>query len=299
MDDIVEKVGQEQVHELLFNEGLSWQAIIYDLINTEQLDPWDIDISLLANRFLEKVRVLEEANFFVSSKVLLAASLLLRLKSEIILNKDLPSLDEILFGKKEGKKYEQERIELDDEIPELIPRTPLPRFKKVSLHELMAALGKAIKTENRRISKEIVLKQQEMEMNIALPRNTINLKDKIKEIYNRLKDIFVKKDDKLAFSELLKIHGEDKIVSFVSLLHLDNQHKIWLEQDGHFEEIWVLLKKMYEEKNKDEFDRLRREVEELENSQVGEAGEFDDEDDGEDEEFEEDNFKDNSEIEES
>ena len=79
-------VSQEQIHGLLFGDKLSWQAIIYDLINTEQLNPWDVDICLLANRYLEKIKFLEEANFFVSSKVLLAASLLLRIKSEILLN---------------------------------------------------------------------------------------------------------------------------------------------------------------------------------------------------------------------
>src|SRR3989344_5610993 len=71
----IEKVGQEQIHGLLFGDKLSWQAIIYDLMNTERLDPWDIDISLLANRCLGKVKEFEEANFFVSSKVLLAAAL--------------------------------------------------------------------------------------------------------------------------------------------------------------------------------------------------------------------------------
>ena len=135
-DGIVDKVGQEQIHGLLFGDKLSWQALIYDLINTERLNPWDIDISLLANKYLEKVKLLEEANFFVSSKVLLAAALLLRMKSEILLDHHIPFLDAILYGRKEeGKKYVQERIELDEEMPDLIPRTPLPRTRKVSLEE--------------------------------------------------------------------------------------------------------------------------------------------------------------------
>jgi hypothetical protein len=76
MSSEVEKVGQEQIHDLLFEEKLSWQSIIYDLINTEQLNPWDINIAVLSQKYLERVRELEEANFFISSKVLLAASLL-------------------------------------------------------------------------------------------------------------------------------------------------------------------------------------------------------------------------------
>src|SRR3989344_3512272 len=109
-------VKQEQIHDLLFSREIGWQEIIYDLINTEQLDPWDINLSVLTNKYLAKIQELEEADFFVSSKVLLAASLLLRIKSDILLNYDLPGLDEILFGKEKEKKYEQERIELDDEI---------------------------------------------------------------------------------------------------------------------------------------------------------------------------------------
>src|SRR3989344_5826519 len=119
-----DKVGQEQIHGLLFGDQLSWQAIILDLINSEQLDPWDIDLVILTNKYLDKIRQFEEANLFVSSKVLFAAALLLRIKSEIILNQDLPSLDDVLFGKKEEKRYEQERIELEEDIPDLVQRTP-------------------------------------------------------------------------------------------------------------------------------------------------------------------------------
>ena len=106
------KIQQEQIHDILFNREIGWKDIIYDLINTEQLDPWDINIVLLTDKFLEKIRQIEETNFFISSKVLLAAALLLRIKSEILLNKYVKSIDEILFGKKEiGAKVVFERIE--------------------------------------------------------------------------------------------------------------------------------------------------------------------------------------------
>lgn len=250
MDKNSGKVGQEQIHGLLFGKELSWQAIIYDLINSEQLAPWDIDLVVLANKYLERVRELEEANFFVSSKVLLAVSLLLRIKSEILLNQDLHILDEALFGKKEEKSYKQERIEFEEEFPEIVPRTPLPRHKKVSLFELMSALGKAIKTENRRIKKFTTEKQHELVDGYLLPRKTINIQNKIKEIYKNLKEIFSKQDKKLAFSELVK--DKDKISTFIPLLHLDSQHKIWLEQENHFEEIWILLKEMHDKERLDE-----------------------------------------------
>lgn len=261
MAEVLEKVGQEQIHALLFEDKLSWQAIIYDLINTEQLDPWDINLALLSEKFLERIRALEEANFFVSSKVLLAASLLLRIKSEIVLNHDLPALDELLTGKKEEKRYTQERIELEGEVPLLVPRTPLPRFRRVTLEELMAALGHAISTETRRIKREIIFRQQEREISIALPKRSVNLQDKIKELYRTLEQVFSGRTAKLAFSELTQAHTrEERIIHFVALLHLDTQQRVWLEQEGHMEEIWIWLKALYETIHKDKLEGLRAEV---------------------------------------
>jgi len=259
-----ERVNQEQIHELLFEEKLSWQSIIYDLINTEQLDPWDIDITLLSNKYLEKVRQLEEANFFVSSQVLLAASILLRLKSDRLLNHYLPILDAILMGKKEEeKKYSQERIELDEEIPGLVVRTPLPRYKKITLDELMSALGHAINTENRRIRRVAIIRQQEMEANVVLPKTKINIKDRIREIYSKLKRLFaMTKEERVAFSELVKGVGrEEKIANFIPMLYLDAQKKVWLEQENAFEEIWILLREVYEKNNAILLEQMRKEVE--------------------------------------
>lgn len=245
-----EKIKQEHIHELLFSEELSWQAILYDLINTEQLDPWDIDLVLLTGKYLTKIQALEEANFFVSSKVLFAAALLLRIKSEILLEKDIRNLDEILFGKKEEQSYKLERIELaEGEIPELIPKTPLPRFRKVSLQELMEALNKAMNTETRRIRKEIEIRQLREGVDLNLPKKTIKLTDKIKEIVAKIKFLFQKKE-KIAFSELAK-NREEKLSTFVPLLHLDTQEKIWLEQEKHFGEIWILMYESYLKKQLD------------------------------------------------
>lgn len=255
---------QEQVHDLIFSKEVGWREIIYDLINTEQLDPWDIDISLLAERYLQKIRELEEADFFISSKVLLAASLLLRIKSEILLNKYLKSIDEILFGKKEEKKsYQMERIELNEEIPELVLRTPIPRFKKVTLQELMSALNKAIKTENRRIKKEVIKSNSLRLTSFSMPKKTINIKDRIRGIYLRVTSHFEKTNEKkIPFSSFAGNEKQEKIDTFYPLLYLENQNKIWLEQQGNFEEIHIWLKKVYLQYNGDPFADLRDNLQE-------------------------------------
>jgi segregation and condensation protein A len=260
-----DKINQDQFYDLLLKQEASWQSIIYDLIQTEQLDPWDIDLVILTQKYLEKIRELEEANFFVSSKILLAASLLLRIKSEILLNNYLRSLDEILFGKKPEKQKDIERIEIDEsELPELVPKTPLPRFRQVSIQELMTALGKAINTENRRIKREINVKRAEKMSQVDIPKERINIKDRIRTIYARVRTYFNKKPKgRLSFTELAGEKREDKLACFLPVLHLDNQQKIWLEQENHFEEIWILLYDAYK-KRQVSLQDVKEEVEEIE-----------------------------------
>ncbi|MGD9276609.1 MAG: segregation/condensation protein A [Candidatus Pacearchaeota archaeon] len=253
---------QEQIHDLLFSRELGWQEIIYDLINTEELDPWDLNITLLTNKFLEKINELEEMDFFISSKVLLAAALLLRIKSEILLNKYIKSIDEILFGSEEKKKHVLERIELEDEIPELVPRSPMPRYRKVTLQELMESLNKAIITENRRIKKEIITKNALRRTNFSMPKKNFSIKDKIKEIYEKVNIHFEKNKDhkKITFTKLIGENKDERIFSFSPLLHLENQNKLWLEQVDHFEEIHIWLKKVFIKHNGDPFAELREEI---------------------------------------
>ncbi len=262
------QVKQEQIHDLLFSREIGWQEIIYDLINTEQLDPWNINITILTDRYLEKIRSLEEADFFVSSKVLLAAALLLRIKSEILLNKYIRSIDEILFGEKDSNKIGLEKgqiltIDFSESIPELIPKSPMPRFKRVTLQELMESLNKAIVTENRRIKKEITNTNALREADISLPKKKFSIKDKIRELYENLLQHFTenKGKTKISFTDFVGTNKENRILSFSPLLHLDYQKKIWLEQETHFGDFYIWLKDTYLQHNPDPFADLRQEVE--------------------------------------
>ena len=260
---------QEQIHNLLFSKEIGWKDIIYDLINTEQLDPWDIDISLLTARYLERIRIYEESDFFISSKVLLAASLLLRIKSEALLNKYLKSIDEILFGKTEKKRYVMERIEIEEEIPELIPKSPIPRYRRVTLKELIESLNKAINTENKRIKKEMINRNALRAAGVSLPKKKFSIKNKIREVYDMLFRHFKKNTEikKISLTEFTDGSREEKLASFAPLLYLESSKKVWLEQTEHFGEIHIWMKDIYLKHNPDPFADLREEISEgLENT---------------------------------
>lgn len=259
MDKKSEKIGQNQFFDIITGEELSWQTIIYDLIKTEQLDPWDINIGVLAEKYVETIQQLEEADFFISSKVLLACSLLLRLKSEILANDYIQDLDKELYGRSDEKRYEIEKIEIDEgELPLLVPRTPMTRHKKVTLQELMRALNQAIETENRRIKREIKGKQAEKAIITVMPKsNHIPLKIRIKNIFGVISGYIDKGNKNVQFSYLAPSR-EEKLASFVPILHLSNDGKIYLRQENHFEDIHISFEKI-----KEEFEEMEKEFEAL------------------------------------
>jgi segregation and condensation protein A len=264
----IEKISPNQVYDIITSKKPDWQVIIYDLVHTEQLDPWDIDIIILTQKYFKKIEELENTDFYLSSKVLLAASLLLRIKSEFLLNKHLKNIDEILFGKKQEPAKPVERIEIDEsELPLLIPKTPMSRLRKVTLPELMIALNKAMNTESRRIKREVAIKRAKKMSHVDIPKfKTIDLKDRIKQFYTKILSAINKQKipiHKLTYSELTRNEREEKIATFLPLLYLNNNKKLWLEQNNHLDEIYIYLFQ-YFQKNKDKFlEDLETDIEEM------------------------------------
>ncbi len=238
-----DRINQDQFFNLISGEELGWQGIIYDLIKTEQLDPWDIDLGKLADKYVETIQQLEEADFFISSKVLLACSLLLRLKSEILINSYIQDLNDALYGKPDEKRYEMEKIFIDEnELPTLTPRTPMARHKKVTLKELMKALDHAINTENRRIKKEIKGRQAQKSILKVMPKGTfVPLKVRIKSIFGIVDNHIKDGNAHMKFTHLAP-SKEEKLASFVPILHLSNNGKVFLRQPIHFQDIHMTMK---------------------------------------------------------
>ena len=184
---------------------------------------------------------MQEHNFFLSGKVVLASAILLKLKSEKLLTEYIASLDNQLFPQDDEEFLDpgNKRIVLD-ENPRLTIKTPQARKKKVSINDLMFALEKALKVNQRRI-----LRRQAFERipdNLKIPDKKINIEDLLKTIYERIKFMFSKKQT-LTFTEFVNSDKrEDKLMIFVPLLHLDTQQKINLNQEKAFEEINITLK---------------------------------------------------------
>jgi segregation and condensation protein A len=238
---------QEQLFNMLFNEDeITWQTMIFELVRTEQMDPWDIDITVLSQRFLQMVKKFKELDFRVSGKIILAAAILLRIKSTRLIEEDMNQLnrliamseaDEEQMFEEFGEDYSTGKIDRDKFT--LIPRTPQPRKRKVSVYDLVEALQKALEVKRRRVELHSIT------ASVSVPEKKKDITVIIREVFDQVKAYFLKeKQQKLEFSKLVPSNAVgDKVYTFIPLLYLDNLRIIDLVQESHLKEIDIYLLK--------------------------------------------------------
>jgi len=239
---------QDRIFSILFKEDeLTWKNIIYDLIRVEGMNPWDVDISEISHKFLELLKKLREMDFRISGKVVLASAILLKLKSDRLLEDDIAAFDSLMSSVDDPGELLDE-LALDEAGPKrerilapgLMPRTPQPRKRKVSVYDLIEALEKALEVEWRRPV------YVEPKVKIRMPENFVDMGELIQNVYHKVEAYYCEpaKPRRLTFSELIPSDSkEDKVYTFIPLLHLENQRKVDMYQDVHFGEIEIEMQK--------------------------------------------------------
>ncbi len=243
---------EEQIYNIIFNEGeISWQSLLMDLVKQEGMDPWNVDVSKLANSYVKKIKQLKELNLAISGKVILASALLLKVKSKLLIGSDLDKLDDLF------KRCEEEAIAIADfeenidlleplleqalqgENAGLTPRTPQPRIRKVSIFDLVAALEKAMAVRKRRLAREL----PRFGRKITMPTG-VDISEAIINVYADIKERSKRGTQQITFRSLVPHDDKNaKIFTFIPLLHLHTQRRVDLEQQEHFGEIVIQLVK--------------------------------------------------------
>lgn len=223
--------SDEDIVELIQNGD--WQEAIVAL--THDMNPWDIDLVNLNIRFMDHIVKMRELDLRVPSKILLAAAIIYRLKSDTLRYVE-DELQEDLGFIEDDLDYTLMPSSDDSRDPIVIPpiQIPLRRQPKrsVSIDELVDALGKAMVIKTRRESRSI--------FQIDLKGEDISVK--IEEIFDKINK-YLETNNLVNFNQLLGImpSREEKISAFSSLLHLSNQGRIVCEQPELFGEIHIKL----------------------------------------------------------
>ncbi len=227
-------MDDDKILALLVNEP-SWEDVILKIVVDEGMDPWDIDICRLADRFLEFIKKAEEFDLRLPARFVLVAAILLRMKSDAIAEKE----ERILIPESPENPEESELLRELASIPPVSPPVKRIPVRTISLDELVLALKKAFEVKERRerrrvrrIRVEEVVGEEE-----DITRRINDLTERIKKVLEELES------ERVGFSRLVSEWRREEIVStFLPLLHLSQEGKVSLEQEELFEEIFVILR---------------------------------------------------------
>lgn len=206
--------------------------ILVNLARNGEIDPWNIDIVELTDKFLREVEVMERMDLRVSGRTLLYAAILLRMKSNILV--------EVEDAPEEFIDDYSDNFEISD-YP--VPSMPLRRLshRPVTLEELLSELKKAEAIEERRLER-FKNKKEERRATIKEVLSIAHEEDiesRVVKMRNLLDGLF-EKEKQIQFSNLsVSLDRAGRVMAYLALLFLATKKEIWLDQEELFGELLI------------------------------------------------------------
>ncbi|MBS3060426.1 MAG: segregation/condensation protein A [DPANN group archaeon] len=212
-----------------------WKDLLWDIVKQENMDPWNINVEPLVNDYITYVREMKQHNFSLSANVILAASILLRYKSDSWLLKE-PEPDEQVMEVPDG-------IIQAPEIPHLEPIMRETK-RRVSLEELIFAIEDIMTKEKKKARKQKAKLERSVDDALMelVKESPEDFERKLKMVYDKVKKN-IDKEQLTVFSKLLDQRDDalHVVEHLVPLLHLANESKIAMWQEEMFGEIFINL----------------------------------------------------------
>lgn len=229
--------------------------LLVSMVKAEKINPWNIDIVDITDKYLQKMFKMKAQNLRITSKTLLFAAILLRMKSNILANVDLNYFEEPEFEEYDddfqADYYDENEINRNNviSIDEVLQRRTSLRMNRnrvVTLKDLIRHLEFYQKLDEQQTLKQRHERAKRRIRSYAnlTPDEIVNIAhdEYIKEGVQRLKEnlaqIFLK-EKKIGLNELACL-GMDKISAYVSLLFLTVESNYELKQDDFYSDVYVV-----------------------------------------------------------
>ncbi|HNW05685.1 MAG TPA: segregation/condensation protein A [archaeon] len=210
----------------------NWKIILYDLVKSNEIDIWNVDLINLTDLYLEKIRNLKEENLIVPANALLAAAILLKLKAySLKLTATDTNEEELKLLTDDNNYILNNSVDLN---------TPM-RLKEgqVSLDELIDVIDLMM---NAPTKKNIERKFKEKKaIEFILPKRTVDFSERSDSLLAEIKEN-ADKYNMVLFSSFTKAEKDPYLVVenyFIPLLFLVQDHKIDAWQEEFFSEIFI------------------------------------------------------------
>ncbi|WP_048148743.1 segregation and condensation protein A [Palaeococcus ferrophilus] len=202
--------------------------ILLQLVMMGKVDPWNIDIADITEKYIERLREMRDLDLRVSARAILAASILLRMKTEAL-----------LYGGEEKEEEEEGEERIRVEVDPVVP--PIRRVDRLyTLDDLIDALMDALEEAERKKPRK--KKKINIEEEIFVVDDfRVDIEKHVTRLYEIVKEVYAETREKISFWDLV-FDFSPKIVArtFLYLLFLSNMGKVELIQEEPFGEIYVL-----------------------------------------------------------
>lgn len=196
--------------------------MLTELIITEQIDPWNVDIVKVCEGFIKKVKEMDKVDLHIPANIVLASAILLKFKSEAIRFEE----EVIVQG---------EEIISEENIPELQLAGRIPPKRQITLQELLSEIENVLKFEQ----KKSVIQEKKIQEIINLEVSGFDIEKKMEMVYELIM-ASMNGSEYVPFSKLI-VNKENReiIETFLSLLYLTQNKRINIEQKKLYGEITI------------------------------------------------------------
>ena len=213
----------------LVNNEATWRDLLLDLVEKNKLDPWNIDVIDIVDKYIDTVKKLKVLDLRVPANIILAAAILLRLKSNYISLQNYAETEETSEA-----GFDRPNIVVDT----LNFRLRLPPTRKISLTELISALDEAMKIKETRLSPS-----EKSVPFVPITLENFDIEAETEKLYDLMKEN-VDKGNMVTFSYMSRLSSiNDPLLGlFIPLLFLVHKDKVTIIQEKFFSEIIIALK---------------------------------------------------------
>ena len=224
-------------------------SILVKMVKDGLVDPWNIDIADLTDKFLTELEARREMNLRVSGLTIFYLSVLLRLKAEVLDEPEPADEDDELpyeeYEDDDGSRAFSQIEMLDREIDRRIKRKDV-RKRHTNLYELIKQLRLAEKSERRRQRRQKLIDSEdelfapdtEEVVGIAHDENYEELAEEIYEFVARNPEA---RDTGVSLLEICAAFHWPLYLVYLPCLFLVQSGRVDLEQEELFGDLWVVL----------------------------------------------------------
>ena len=229
-------MGAMDVHDQLVEivESPDWKSLLTDIVKAEGMDPWNIDVTVLSGKYLEKINAMSKIDFRVPANAILCSSILIRFKSDAW---DLYPQEEF------EEKLEDDHWEyiIDGQrVPDLDPARRITR-RRITIDDLITAVEKVMEKERKRAMRQRERLEVPQELMAIAFEDREDFEEKVEAVYGRV--LASADSQKMAtFSQVVPGKTRtDTIMTLLPLMHLATRGRLAISQEKCFGEIFIYL----------------------------------------------------------